>query len=440
MNPRCSRSLNTWSIFSKILRQDGASFLNLLRYHQTINAPNRRLDVYTDPLVSKSYEFVTSLSITIPVPISDLIKLPNVNNLGVLELINAQGDEDISVGDRLIRSWSVAALNDGAFSVLRILKLWNHEGLTNKSLAYLNSFPALAVYDVQGCGFDLGARVEAASLGWKPTLDTDILGLLETACAERVALMRTNLAMDARPPQVFCPEHLWHGAKVKCIRRRDMPAFFSQIEPPKQELPEPSRKTSRTSESEKSKVKSRHQRTTVAGQPRSKGHTEDFDAPMYRMFARIGELRNDTDLVRAGVAVGDQAVVGRELINSVPMASLRLGESPTWPEAASMENIHKTLKSGGHFILSGSSSNFEWGEKPRLATSTMQGLAFIRIKVPTVPAPAAYKEIDDSVNIDPPGVAFSKPPSTSAAPVKRHGAGIVKNKRRKLDDVLGSFL
>jgi hypothetical protein len=361
-----------------------------------------------------------------------------MNNLGVLEVINTQGDENISIGDRLIRSWSAAALNDGAFSILRILKLWNHEGLTTKSLAYLNGFPTLAVYDVRGCGFDLDAKVEATCLGWKPTLDTNILGLLETACAERGALLRMNLGMEARPSQAFCSEHLWHGAKVKRIPRRDIPAFLSQAEAPKQELAEPSRKKSNRNELKKVKAKSRHQRTTIAGQPRSKAHTEAFDVPSYRMFARIGELRNDTDLVRAGVVVGDQAVVGSELVNSVPMVSLRLGESPSLLEAVSIKNIRNSLKSGSYYDLG--SYDFGWDKKPQLATSTMRGMAFIRIKLPTAAAPTARKDIQNPLSVGPQKVAGSERPSTKAAPVKRHASGIIRNKKRKLDDVLGSFL
>ena len=389
--------------------------------------------------MSVSYEFITSLSITIPVPIPDLIKLSNVNNLGVLEVINTQGAENISIGDRLIRSWSAAALNDGAFSVLRILKLWNHQGLTTKSLPYLNGFPSLAVYDIQGCGVDLDAKVEAIRLGWKPTLHTNILGLLETACVDRAALMSMNLGVKARSPQAFCSEHLWHGAKVKRIPRGDIPAFLSQVEALKQELAEPSRKKSKRNELETVKAKSRHQWTTIAGQPRSRAHTEAFDVPTYRMFARIGELRNDTDLIRAGVVVGDQAVVGSELINSVPMVSLRLGESPSWLDAVSIKSIRNSLKSGGYYDLPGS-YDFGWEEKPRLATSAMQGLAFIRIKLPTAAAPTARKDTQDSLSVGPQKVAGSEPPSTKGALVKRHATGIVRNKKRKLEDVLGSFL
>lgn len=141
---RCSRCFNTWSIFSKLLSRD-ASTMNLLRYHQKIENPSCHLGVYTGPLTSKSFNFITSLSITTSCPVPDLVKLSTVTNLGILEIINTKGVEYIAVGDRLLRSWHIAAVENKAFTVLRILRLWRHEGLTEKSLSYLNGFPALAV-------------------------------------------------------------------------------------------------------------------------------------------------------------------------------------------------------------------------------------------------------------------------------------------------------
>jgi hypothetical protein len=372
--------------------------------------------------VSKSHEFITSLSITTAVPIPDLVKLSNVTNLGVLEIINADGCENMSVGDRLIRAWHLAALNNGAFSVLRILKLWNHEGLTTKSLSYLNSFPALAIYDVQGCSFDLNAKVEATRLGWKPTLETNLLGLLETACAERAALMRTNLGMEARPPQSFRSEHLWQGAKIKRIPRGDIPSFLAEADISKEDESGSSRTKSHTHDSENIQTKPRVRRRKPV---------EAWDVPTYRTFARIGELRNDSDLVRAGVVICDQAVVGSELVNSVPMVSLRVGKSPLWLEFDSTD----TRKS-----LISSSLDVGRKDKPRLATSTKRGLAFIRIKIPPAPPPAAKDDSHDSLFASTQNEASKRALSSQTALPRRQASGIVRNKKRKLDDVLSSFL
>lgn len=410
-------------LFSKVLREDDALPLNLLRYHQTFKSPNCQLEVYTNPLTSVSYDFITSLSITTAVSVPDLVKLSNVTNLGVLEIINADGCENMSVGDRLIRAWHLAALNDGAFSVLRILKLFNHEGLTTKSLSYLNSFPALAIYDVQGCKFDLNAKVEATRLGWKPTLETNILRLLERACAERAALMRTNLDMEATPPQPFCWEHLCHGAKVNRVPRGNIPAFLAQAYTLNKENADLSEMKASATDSEKIKAKSRNRKSRTA--------SEAWDVPIYRAFARIGELRNDTDLVRAGVFVGDQAVVGNELVNSVPMVSLRLGKFPAWLEVNSITDTGKSLN--------GLKYDFCFKENPKLATSTKRGLAFIRIKIPPAPIPAAKTSSQDSLYASSQNETGSRASSSQTTLPKRQASGIVRNKKRKLDDVLSSF-
>jgi hypothetical protein len=121
--------------------------LDLLCYKQTIRDPRSPLEVYTIPLNAPSFDFITFLSITNTYPIADLIKLSKIVNLGVLEILNVrtiQVDGGVGVGDRLIRAWYMAALDENAFQVLRILRLWNHEDLTEKSFVYLNSFKSLA--------------------------------------------------------------------------------------------------------------------------------------------------------------------------------------------------------------------------------------------------------------------------------------------------------
>jgi hypothetical protein len=119
-------SLTTWKIFSKLLSQSDAATLSLLRYRQSIIVPKLPLYMYTSPVTSKSFDFITSLSITTVFPVPDLFKLSTIPNLGILEIINREGSSPYGVGDRLIRAWHLAAVDNGAFSVLRILKLWNH--------------------------------------------------------------------------------------------------------------------------------------------------------------------------------------------------------------------------------------------------------------------------------------------------------------------------
>lgn len=405
-------SFNTWSIFSKVLRQE-VEYLYLLRYHQKIDEPNCRLEVYNGPLTSNSFEFITSLSITTSFPVPDLLKLATVTNLGVLEIVGANGEDYSAVGDRLLRSWHLAAVENGAFSVLRIMRLWSHEGLTEKSLTYLNGFPALAVYDVKGCSFRAGAGAEATRIGWKATLAADVLGLLEKACEERALLMRTKLGIRGstclEPPS----RRLHDGAKVRRIPRADVPELLAR-RPVSSSVGSDLSSAHKASETKPNAgdLKKEPVRKSKDSQRRSEPLDEAWDLTAYKSFARIGELRNDTDLFKAGVTLGDQAIVGDQLVNSVPVASLRLGKS------------HSPLKSSSTV---------------HSATRPPQDLAFVRIKVPLqecVPVGESHVSHGGMAT----NLVGSEPSSTQASLVRREASGIVRNKKRKLEDVLGSFL
>lgn len=165
--------------------------------------------------------------------------------------------------------------------------------------------------------------------------------------------------------------------------------------------------------------------------------TRPWDLTAYKSFARIGELRNDTDLVRAGLAVGDQAVVGDELINSVPMASLRLGESPRWLiDPALTESRNNALSSSVQIDATTGSPRYEWRDKPSVPTPSIEGLAFFRIKVPLqVPEGTSLDSLGGITrNLD-----AREPPSTQPPSVRRGTSGIVRNRKRRLGDVLNSF-
>ena len=415
-------SFYVWSIFSKILRQN-TELLGLLKYHEEIEYPKCSLETYTDPLTSGAYDFLTSLSITAAFPIPDLLKLSAVKNLGTLEIINTQGSEYFAVGDRLLRSWQHAAVEKGAFPVLRILRLWKHESLTQKSLAYLDGFPALALYDVRGCSFAAGSKIEATLVGWKAILETDIPGLLGESCAKRALRMREKLGVDVKTCLKFSSERLWDGAKVRRIPRAGVPLF----------LAERAVSTDAVDSETKGNAGNKEKKPQNAELPTSKpsqSHSAEvqnitWDLASYQCFARIGELRNDTDLVRAGVIVGDQALVGDELINSIPMVSLRLGESPSWLESSSLRDR-------------ASNNKWDWADKPRLARSSRRGLAFIRIKVPPKVFVSKGGDFDSSTGLrDPAGLETR---STKLPPVRCEASGVVPNKKRKIEDVLSSFL
>jgi hypothetical protein len=117
---------NTWSIFSKLIGKHDLSDPDLTHYKHTIAHPKSTLDIYITTLASPSFDFITSLTITYNFAIPDLLKLSSITNLGVLKIVHCSPTPAQGVSDYVMRAWHLAALNDGAFRVLRILKLWGH--------------------------------------------------------------------------------------------------------------------------------------------------------------------------------------------------------------------------------------------------------------------------------------------------------------------------
>ena len=394
-------SLNTWLIFSKLLSHDDAATLKLLRYRQSIRTPKLPLHMYTSPLTSKSFDFITSLSITTKFPVPDLFKLSTIPNLGILEIINGKERSAYGVGDRLIRAWHLAAMDNGAFSVLRILKLRNHEELTSQSLIYLNSFPALAIYGVGGCGFSLSSKIDARRFGWRPTREIDLLRLLETTCVEKVTLLRASQNSENNTVPECSIRQISDNAQVARLARTEVTSFLTHLGIPTQEV-QPVQKKQHDpvylEDIDKSKSESGTRKKVAKPSVTPKIEAETWDVEAYNSYARIGELRNDLDLARAGLALGDQAVVGNQLVNSVPIASLRLGKST---------------------LLSNS-----------------QDLAFIRIKVP-VPSDEAPKTRTHGHESKTEGEVVTP---VTATPAPRPKPVMRKKKKRALDDVLNSFL
>src|SRR5271163_3051325 len=136
-------SFHSWKVLSKALHKEEDVTFGMLHYSKTIKSPKFPLQVYTKPLISKTFDFITSLSINVNCPVVDLVQLAKISNLGILEIINPDpwGETPSGVGDIVLRAWGREAAEIRAFSVLRLLRLWNHEDLTEKSLQHIRSFP-----------------------------------------------------------------------------------------------------------------------------------------------------------------------------------------------------------------------------------------------------------------------------------------------------------
>jgi hypothetical protein len=373
--------------------------LDLVRYRQVIAVPKSPLPTYTNPITSKSLDFITSLSITVACQIPDLVRLAQVVNLGVLHIVN--GTETLGIGDRLIRAWHAATLRGGAFRVLRILKLWNHRELTCNSLALVTRFPALAVYDVRGCDFHADPDIQAKHRGWKIAQMADYLEELDQMCQKRAAEMSEQTA--SKPTGYSQP--LRDGARMKFIPRPDMLQFLATRKlKSASESPDLSGQSDRLnvpkSKTRPTKTKSGKQKEKPEEKPEIQLALAEWEFPTYAAFTKIGELRNDSDLARAGVRIGRQAVVGKDLVNSVPIVSLCLGRAP----AASLKSRH---------------------------------FVFLRIYLPSTEDTQmgdrlSMSEAKASTGMG--GVGCRNALYKASAPA------VMRAKKRKLNDILGSFL
>ena len=259
---------------------------------------------------------MTSLSLSADFSNSDLIKLSDIPNLAVLEIINTtDSSKAFCVGDRLIREWHLAAMSHRAFSVLRLLRLWNFENITNRSLAFLDAFPALAVYDVGGCNVKYHPPPPR---GWSQIWQENFSARLRHACLQRsqhflfhrqdgatqvenVGLLQAGLEepeVQQSTPHPKSDQPKAQG-KMMFIPRAEVPNFLNQPTVASwlyEDVPE-----------------------------RRSGKVDTWEKMTYELSPVVGDIRNDADLARAGFDITDQAVVGNALVNSVPMASLRLG-------------------------------------------------------------------------------------------------------------------
>ncbi|TAQ89845.1 hypothetical protein B7494_g1804 [Chlorociboria aeruginascens] len=360
----CPMSLNLWKLFSKHFRGD-YPYLCLLRYRQQIRQCKSPLDVYTIPITSKAFDFIAYLSLTTAHSSADLIRLSDMTNLGILEVYNSYVKSDFHpmdqnciynkspldiVDDRLVRAWSMAATETGAFPVLRILKLWCHRSITERSLSFISSFPSLAVYDIYGCGFSLGAAIKKELPGWRPTVDPHILGLLETACIERIHIMQMSMASKTWPAYRKVSTQLDDCAPTLKLPREDIPSFLINKYQDK-----PNSQSSRI--------------------------LPTWEFANYTAFARIGELRNDKDLRRAGIETGYQLLVSDEPINSIPIVSLRVGPTPNLLKHNPIRNrarpFHRSVFSDERITLE---------ELKKENSNPSAHLAFLRIKLPPLEA------------------------------------------------------
>lgn len=382
---QCSAQLNfdTWKKISKRLRSENdctVKELGLRRYRQAIPSPVPELSLYTDPLTSVSFDFLTSLTITAWFPMRDLINLADVTNLGILQIYETKKSmlehkfERLDP-DRLLRAWAGLAVEKGAFSVLRVLKFHVTEGgLTGRSLRHFNSFPALGLIYPGPHGMSDFVFAEAEELGWQALSDsqTYLMGSQFSNTINVVDPQDDNHPSDTWskkawhiPFMNFGANNpiLWDGCEVTALPSEHKVQFEVALEtsrPPTHWL----------SGAKIGGIQNRMRRVDTyydvvqgetwnktdwdlfcesLGQPKSNSITEG-DVHCLDQFNGLTYIRLDSDLRKAGVkecgpgiaSIGDHF---KSVISTAPIASILLGPRKLgeWP------NNHHRVKSW-HFL------------------------------------------------------------------------------------------
>ena len=317
---RCEVSFKTWLLFAKFLRSESTIAEDFLLYTERYADYRGQipLNLYIKPLISDSLDFITSLCIISPVAVADLLRFSRIKNLGILEIINPikhNGTTEFGVSDRLIRGWHDAAKTENAFPILRILRLWNHEGLTEKCLHYINAFPALTLFDVRGCDLRSGAKSLAKCLGWQNTKGKHLLEWVQDLCQERRETLRLQHGLGS----FEAPDERTYNDTVQQVTLEDLEAYLLSKSWSWTDYPEGSSyKTSRVpraltcSSSEYMKRQSTRLNLEETG--------------LYRIYAGIGEFTQNMDFTRSGRAVQNLLVQDGELLVPLPVVFVNIGE------------------------------------------------------------------------------------------------------------------
>lgn len=129
--------------------------MRLYRFEQQIESPEKSDSFcsFTNPLISNTFDFITSLSIGTLLPMMEYIRLSSIVNLGTLEIsedpdrrVDPDTPSPVIDFDRVFRAWAAKAELGTAFQVLRSVRInILDSSLTTDILPHLNKFPALGI-------------------------------------------------------------------------------------------------------------------------------------------------------------------------------------------------------------------------------------------------------------------------------------------------------
>lgn len=290
--------------------------LGLYRFRQHICRPTEELKIYTQPLTSSSTQFIAHLTISGGCQFSthELLCLADMKNLGVLELIKP-ADEVRStfpeVNDRVVRGWSEM---DTPFPLLRVLRIWGDQDITQESLRWITEFPSVALYDVMASKSDWpdpsssahehGWEIAGPASGMEDSLLRYLLlfAPLEQIRSNRLKELSKRIDADL---SLLCRDS---RCSVKFVADGQAPPLLDYLtDTAKAYLPTWDIETS-----------------VKAG---GSCHDIAFETWAFWLYAFIGQLGKDQDLSLCEAQTDSQAVVGPFTLPSKSFACLFLGHS-----------------------------------------------------------------------------------------------------------------
>ena len=143
----------------------GADF----KWDKVVNDVNQPLGDYFAQATSLQCKWLVDLTI---VDLEEwqtpsLADLSNLQNLANLRILRHSGAPEY-MNDRILRTWSESARENGSFSKLRAIFVVHMSDVTDQAFQYLNAFPALECFSVKHCGMSLRTST-AADYGWYRT-------------------------------------------------------------------------------------------------------------------------------------------------------------------------------------------------------------------------------------------------------------------------------
>ena len=160
-------SLHAWKVFATAYPEEDQE--ETLRYRrQVIIDPNMPLAEYVKPITSSTFGWITFLDLSfITCSRLDLINISTLVNLGVLTIGRSVETFETGLDDRIVRAWSRAATESGAFGMLRVLACRSQLDLTVQCFHYISQFPSLALFVVENCAIGSQDKPHAQALGWR---------------------------------------------------------------------------------------------------------------------------------------------------------------------------------------------------------------------------------------------------------------------------------